>query len=146
MKDVTFGAKWLNIINREKDVFHINKTWKKTIFLSDANVIFSRWVFDVKYTKNGGINKFKTRLVARGFSQRYNIDYQDTFAPIMRIDSLRVLLIIITVKDLECHQININNTFTESMNTEIIYISLLNEVRIIKERVLKILKSLYGLK
>jgi hypothetical protein len=84
--------------------------------------------------------------MARDFSQRYNIDYQDTFALIMRINSLRVLLIIVIVKDLEYHQININNAFTESMNTEIIYMSLLNGVRIIKERVLKILKSLYGLK
>jgi hypothetical protein len=64
----------------------------------------------------------------------------------MRIDSLRVLLIIIIVKDLKCYQINVNNVFTKSVNTEIIYISLLNGVRIIKERVLKVLKSLYGLK
>jgi uncharacterized protein (DUF885 family) len=64
----------------------------------------------------------------------------------MRINSLRVLLTIVTVKNLEYYQININNAFTESVNTEIIYISSLNEVRIIKGRVLKVLKSLYGLK
>jgi hypothetical protein len=64
----------------------------------------------------------------------------------MRIDSLRVLLIIITVKNLKYYQININNAFTESVNTEIIYINLLDGVRIIKERVLKVLKSLYDLK
>jgi hypothetical protein len=64
----------------------------------------------------------------------------------MRINSLRVLLAIIIVKNLKYHQININNAFTESMNTEIIYISLLDGVRIIKKRVLKILKNLYDLK
>jgi hypothetical protein len=64
----------------------------------------------------------------------------------MRIDSLRVLLAIIIIKNLEYHQINVNNAFTESVNTEIIYISSLNGVRIIKKRVLKVLKSLYGLK
>jgi hypothetical protein len=64
----------------------------------------------------------------------------------MRIDFLRVLLAIITVKDLKYHQINVNNAFTESVNTEIIYINLLDGVHITKERVLKILKSLYGLK
>jgi hypothetical protein len=84
--------------------------------------------------------------MARGFSQRYDIDYQDTFAPIIRMNSLRVLLIIITVKDLKYHQININNAFTESVNTEIIYISSSDGVRITKKRVFKILKSLYGLK
>jgi hypothetical protein len=64
----------------------------------------------------------------------------------MRIDSLRVLLVIIIVKDLKCYQINVNNAFTKLMNTEIIYINLLDGIRITKERVLKILKSLYGLK
>jgi hypothetical protein len=64
----------------------------------------------------------------------------------MRMNSLRVLLAIVAVKDLKCHQIDVNNAFIESVNTEIIYISSLNGVRIIKKRVLKVLKSLYGLK
>jgi gamma-glutamyltranspeptidase len=64
----------------------------------------------------------------------------------MRMDSLRVLLTLIALEDLECHQVNINNTFTESMNTEIIYISPPDGVHIIKGRVLKVLKNLYNLK
>jgi hypothetical protein len=64
----------------------------------------------------------------------------------MRMDSLRVLLTIIIIKDLKYHQININNVFTELVNIEIIYISSLDGVRIIKKRVFKVLKSLYGLK
>jgi hypothetical protein len=64
----------------------------------------------------------------------------------MRMDSLRVLLTIIIVKNLKYYQININNAFTELVNIEIIYISPLDEVRIINERVLKVLKSLYDLK
>jgi hypothetical protein len=62
------------------------------------------------------------------------------------MDSLRVLLVIVAVKNLEYYQVNVNNAFTESVNTEIIYINLLDGVRIIKGRVLKVLKSLYGLK
>jgi hypothetical protein len=64
----------------------------------------------------------------------------------MRINSLRVLLAIIAIKDLKYYQINVNNAFTESVNTEIIYINPLNGVHIIKERVLKVLKNLYSLK
>jgi hypothetical protein len=81
----------------------MNGTWEETIPPLDANIISSRWVFDVKYTENNGINKFKARLMARGFSQRYSINYQDTFTPIMRMDSLRVLLALVAVEDLECH-------------------------------------------
>jgi hypothetical protein len=64
----------------------------------------------------------------------------------MKMDSLRVLLALIALEDLECHQVDINNAFTESMNTEIIYISPPDEVYTVKGRVLKVLKSLYSLK
>jgi hypothetical protein len=64
----------------------------------------------------------------------------------MKMDSLRVLLALIALEDLECHQVDINNAFTESMNTEIIYMSPPDGVYIAKERVLKILKNLYSLK
>jgi hypothetical protein len=64
----------------------------------------------------------------------------------MKIDSLRVLLALIALKDLECHQVNVNNAFTESVNTEIIYMSPPDGVYTVKRRVLKVLKNLYNLK
>ena len=64
----------------------------------------------------------------------------------MRMDSLRVLLALVALEDLKCHQVDINNAFTESVNTETIYISPPEGVRTAKGRVLRILKSLYGLK
>ena len=124
----------------------MNRTWEEILPPPGANVISSRWVFDIKYAENSGIDKFKARLVARGFSQRYGIDYQDTFTPTMRIDSLRVLLAIVAVEDLEYHQVDVNNAFTQSTNTETIYMSPPDGVRTAKGRVLKVLKSLYGLK
>jgi hypothetical protein len=89
----------------------------------EINIIFSRWIFAIKYAENGGIKKFKARLVARDFFQRQGIDYQNTFVLIMRMNSLRVLLALMTVEDLKCHQVDINNAFTESVNTELIYMS-----------------------
>ena len=64
----------------------------------------------------------------------------------MHIDSLRVLLIIVAIEDLECHQVNVNNAFTELINIEVIYMSLLKGVLISKGTALHVLKSLYGLK
>jgi hypothetical protein len=64
----------------------------------------------------------------------------------MKIDFLRVLLALITLKDLECHQVDVNNAFTESVNTKIIYMSPPDGVYTVKGRVLKILKNLYSLK
>jgi Reverse transcriptase (RNA-dependent DNA polymerase) len=84
--------------------------------------------------------------VARDFSQRQKIDYEDTFTLIMRMDSLRFLLAIVAIKDLEYHQIDINNAFTESKMNEIIYIIPPEGVKIPRGTALRVLKSLYSLK
>ena len=60
------------------------------------------------------LNKLKTRLVIKEFSQMYNIDYTNTFASIVKFDILRLFLIIVTLKDLKYHQMNVNNAFIES--------------------------------
>jgi hypothetical protein len=64
----------------------------------------------------------------------------------MRIDSLRVLLAIMAVKDLECHQVNVNNAFTKLINSEVIYILPSDSISTLKRIALYIIKSLYGLK
>jgi hypothetical protein len=64
----------------------------------------------------------------------------------MKMNSLRILLALIALEDLECHQVDVNNAFTESMNTKIIYMSPPDGVYTVKERVLKVLKNLYDLK
>jgi hypothetical protein len=69
--------------------------------LTDVNIVISRWVIDVKYQVNERIERFKARLVIRGFIQIYRINFDETFAPIMRIDSLRILLCFMALEDME---------------------------------------------
>lgn len=146
VNDPIFGAEWSDSATRELDALWANKTFEECVPPEGSNVISARWVFDVKYADNGGVEKFKARLVARGFSQRYGIDYEDTFAPTMRMDSLRVILAIVAMEDLECHQVDVNNAFTESENSEEIYMRPPEGVEIARGNVLRVLKSLYGLK
>ena len=63
---------------------------------------------------DGEIERFKARLVARGFSQVQGEDFNETFAPTMRIDTLRIFLAIVAAENLECRQFYIKNAFTES--------------------------------
>ena len=101
---------------------------------------------DVKYQVSGRIERFKARLVTRGFIQIYGINFDETFAPIMRINSLRILLYFMALEDMEAEQVDVNNVFTESIFEEDIYMSLLSGLTLFRRCVLKLNRSFYGLK
>ena len=103
-------------------------------------------MFKVKYHLDGSLNKFKARLVARGFSQVQGVDFDQTFAPTVKFDSLRLFLAIVAVRNMEYHQVDINNAFTESILKEKIFIAAPEGVNCPKRKVLRVLRSLYSLK
>lgn len=94
----------------------------------------------------GFLDKLKTRFVVRGFFQICGINYSDTFASTVRFDTLRLFIIIVTLKNLKCHQIDVNNAFTESLLKEKIYMQPSSDVDILSKQVLFIKRSLYDLK
>ena len=77
----------------------------------------------VKYYLDSSLNKFKARLVVRGFSQVQGIDFEQTFVPTVKFDSLRLFLAIVAVRNIEYHQVDVNNAFTESVLKEKIFIA-----------------------
>jgi hypothetical protein len=89
-----------------------------------ANLVTSKWVFKAKYNTNRSLKKLKVRLVIRGFSQKYSVNFKDTFTLTVRFDTLRLFLTIVIMHDLKCHQVDVNNAFTESYLREDIYIKL----------------------
>ena len=146
ISDPVYGPRWRKAIRREIRELKVNDTWKEMSRPKGSNLVSTKWVFTVKYTPKGDIDRFKARLVARGFSQIQGVDYNDTFAPTVRMDTLRMLMAIIAAKDLECHQVDINNAFTESDLDEDIFLSPPYGVKMHQDKVLKVLRSLYGLK
>ena len=76
----------------------------------------------------------------------YEIDYEDTFVSTVRFDTLRLFLAIVALKNLECHQVNVNNVFIEFFLKKTIYMFSSSSVKVASERVLRILRSLYDLK
>ncbi len=79
---------------------------------------------------NNFLDKLKTRLIVRDFSQIHEVDYENTFTSIIKFDILQVFLVIATMKNLELHQVDVNNAFTELFLKEIIYISSSSEVKV----------------
>ncbi len=84
--------------------------------------------------------------MARGFSQTYNVDYKNIFALTVKFNTLQVFLTIIALKNLECHQVNVNNIFMKFFLKKTIYITSFSKVNVASNCVLHILHSLYDLK
>ena len=64
-----------------------NNTWELVDFLKNNDCIGGKWIYMTKFKANGDVDKYKERLVAKGFSQEYEVDYNETFAPIVRLDT-----------------------------------------------------------
>ena len=105
-----------------------------------------KWVYTVKTLPSGEIERLKARLVARGFSQVYGIDYSETFAPTVRMDTLRLVLVMAAIEDYEYYHFDIKNAFIESHLKEKIYLTPPPGVPVKPGYVLQALRSLYGLK
>lgn len=110
---------------RAKDE-ELEALWKKCTFIivlkpKDRKLITAKWIFRIKYTSAAAIERFKARLVARGFSQEPGIDYDKVFAPILRFESLRMLMAIIAILGLEACQMDVYNAYLEGELKEKIY-------------------------
>jgi len=92
------------------------------------------------------LDKLKARLVTRDFFQIHEVDYENTFASIVKFDTLRVFLAIAAMEDLELHQVDVNNAFTESFLKETIYMFSSSGMKVKSDCVLRVLRSLYDLK
>ena len=95
---------------------------------------------------NDTLNKLKIRLVARDFSQMYEIDYTNIFVSTVKFDIFRLFLVIVALKNLECHQMNVNNVFTKSFLKKIIYMKSSFDVNLFLEQTFLIRRNLYELK
>ena len=146
INDLVWGKMWKAAFKKELDDLAANGTWEEVVPPKDANLVSSKWVLAAKHTAEGALERLKARLVARGFSQRYGIDYQETFAPTVRHDTLRAFLAIVALQDMECHVVDVNNAFTESFLKEKIYMKPPPGVEVKPGHVFQILRSLYGLK
>lgn len=103
VNDPIWGEAWKEAINKELVSLKGNSTWEETVPPKHANLVSSKWVFTAKFHTNGSLEKLKARLVARGFSQKYGVDFEDTFAPTVRYDTLRLFFAAVAIKNLECH-------------------------------------------
>ena len=132
-----------------KEEFHSlqkNDTWELVILPLGRKLVKCKWIFKTKFVFDGSPMKYKARLVAKGFSQVQGIDYNDTFAPVAKMDSIRLVLAIASSKQWEVHHMDGKSEFIPGYIKEEIYMQHPNFFVINPSLVCRLKKSLYGLK
>jgi hypothetical protein len=141
---------WEKAIEEELGTLKAAKTWRLEHAPPGANVIGSKWVFKAKKDASGRVVRYKARLVAQGFSQIGGVDYDDTYAPVAKLASSRLLIAMANRNHLELHQIDIKGAYLngELTEDEVLYMQHPPGYKdpTVGTCVLRLQKALYGLK
>jgi hypothetical protein len=138
---------WVVAMQEELDNFKRNQVWY-LVERPKQNVVTTKWVFCNKQDEYGVITRNKERLVAKGYLQVKGLDFKETFAPVARIESIRILLAYATHHDFKLYQIDVKNTFLNGHIKKEVYVEQPPdfEDKEYPNHVYKLHKSLYGLK
>lgn len=125
-----------------------NGTWELTTLPPGKRTVGCKWIFSVKQKADGSIDRYKARLVAKGYSQTYGIDYQETFAPVAKLNTICALLSIAANLDWPLYQLDVKNAFLNGDLSEEVYMAIPPgfETSLTKGKVCKLRKSIYGLR
>ena len=78
-------------MDEEMEALAFRETWESVSTPTDTMVVGCHWVFTLKYRPDGSVDRYKVRLMAKGYTQTYGIDYFETFSPVARINSIRIM-------------------------------------------------------
>ena len=140
--------KWFAAMKEELEALRKNKTWELTTLPRGKKAVSCKWVYTVKQSPEGKIERYKARLVARGYSQTYGIDYDETFAPVAKMNTVRVLISCATNFGWPLHQLDVKNAFLHGDLQEEVYMKIPPGLASAETegKVCRLKKSLYGLK
>jgi len=140
--------RWVSAMDSEYQALLKNKTWHLVPSPKGKNIIDCKWVYKIKRKADGTIDRYKARLVAKGFKQRYGIDYEDTFSPVVKASTIRLVLSIAVSRGWSLRQLDVQNAFLHGILEEEVYMrqppGYIDSSR--PTFVCKLDKALYGLK
>jgi len=142
------NSEWECAMQEEYDSLMKNNTWTLVPLPADRKPVSCKWMFKIKQGANGEVERYKARLVAKGFTQTYGVDYNETFAPIAKFTSIRCILALVALENMEIHQMDVKTAFFNGELEEEIYMEQFQGFvhQGGEHLVCKLHKSLYGLK
>jgi len=137
---------WRKAMKSEYDSLVMNRTWELCKLPPGRKAIGSRWVFKRKFKSNGELDKYEARLVARGFSQKAGIDYQETFSPVVRLETVRILIALAAHCKLTLKSFDIKTAYLHGTIEEELFMRHPEGFEQPGDYVCRLKKSIYGLK
>ncbi|KAL5849926.1 hypothetical protein ACOSQ4_007939 [Xanthoceras sorbifolium] len=133
-------------MNEELFALHKTNTWDLVSLPTGKSTIGSRWVYKIKTKSDGSIERYKARLVANEFSQLYGMDYEETFAFVVKMTTVRTLITVASIRQWHISQMDVKNVFLNDDLHEEVYMAPPPGVSHNPGEVCKLKKALYGLK
>ncbi|GJU69519.1 retrovirus-related pol polyprotein from transposon TNT 1-94 [Tanacetum coccineum] len=139
---------WIVAMQEELNQFIANDVWELVPQPKNMTVIGTKWVFRNKLDENGIVSRNKARLVAQGYNQQEGIDYDETYAPVARLESIRILLAYACALDFKLFQMDVKSAFLNGFINEEVYVAQPPGFIDFEKpnHVYKLKKALYGLK
>ena len=134
-------------MREEMSALEKNKTWEIVERLKGKSIVDCKWIFKLKYKADGFLKRHKARWVAKGYTQTYGVDYQETFAPVAKMNTVIILMLMVAHYNWKLLQYDVKNAFLHSDLDEEIYMNIPSGFEgDTCNKVCKLKKALYGLK
>ena len=148
IKEALMDEHWLLAMQDELSQFQRNDVWSLVPLPEGANVVGTKWIFKNKSDESGTIIRNKARLVAQGYNQVEGIDFEETFAPVARLESIRLLLAVACHLQIKLHQMDVKSAFLNGILQEEVFVKQPQgfEDPTHPDHVYLLKKALYGLK
>ncbi|GJW27607.1 retrovirus-related pol polyprotein from transposon TNT 1-94 [Tanacetum coccineum] len=114
---------WVMAMQEELNQFKKNDVWELVPNPMDMTIIGSKWVYRNKLDENGVVTRNKATLAAQGYNQQEGIDYDETYAPIARLESIRILLAYACALDFKLYQMDVKSAFLNGFINEEVYVA-----------------------
>ncbi|KAK2448739.1 putative mitochondrial protein [Trifolium repens] len=146
-RQATQTQEWRDAMSQELKALEENKTWELARLSKGKKAVGCRWVYKIKYKSSGEVEKYKARLVAKGYTQVEGDDFNETFAPVAKMTTVRCLLTVAVAKGWELHQMDVSNAFLHGELNEEVYMEVPPGYNAPNDgMVCRLRKSLYGLR